>query len=126
MVWHRLTESPVYRRISEQSRPIPVEIFTKRKEVESKIEDLLEKIGSNFSLEDIKQAIYEEDGNRCFAEIIAMFDKGQGINEFNKIMEIVNEAWNYFPHKIIDGLSPAEKLMEREEDQNGPGGLFRF
>jgi hypothetical protein len=126
MVWHRLTESPVYRRISEQSRPIPVEIFTKRKEVESKIEDLLKKIGSNFSLDDIKQAVYEEDDSKCMMEIIAMFDKGQGINEFNKIMEIVNEAWNYFPHKMIDGLCPMEKMMEREEAQNGPNGLFRF
>lgn len=77
-------------------------------------------------MDDIKQAVYEEDDSKCMMEIIAMFDKGQGINEFNKIMEIVNEAWKYFPHKMIDGLSPAEKLMEREEDRNGSNGLFHF
>lgn len=126
MIWHRLTESPAYRRISEQSRPIPVGIFTKRKEVESEIEDLLEKIGSNFSLEDIKQAVYEEDDNKCLAEIVSMFDKGQKIDELNKILEIVNDAWNYFPHKIINGLCPMEKLMEREEAQNGPNETFHF
>ena len=126
MVWHRLTESPVYRRVSEQYRSIHIEIFAKRKEIEGRLEKIIQEIGSIFSLEDIKQAIYEEDDSKCLSEIIAMFDNGQELDELNKILEVVNDAWNYFPHKIIDGLSPAEKLIEREKNQNGPSGLFRF
>ena len=40
------------------------------------------------------------------------------------VLEIVNEAWNYFPHKILNGLSPAEKVLEyqqmKQKSQNLP------
>lgn len=44
-------------------------------------------------------------------DVIAMFDNGLGLVELENVLEIVNEAWNYFPHKILGGLSPAEKLL---------------
>ncbi len=41
-----------------------------------------------------------------------MFDTGQGAMELDNIIESINDAWNYFPHKVLDGLSPAEKILE--------------
>jgi len=46
-----------------------------------------------------------------------MFDTGQGAAELQNVLELVNDAWNYFPHKVIEGLSPAEKLLEYREKQ---------
>jgi len=46
-----------------------------------------------------------------------MFDNGQGMPELSNILETLNDAWNYFPHKILGGLSPAEKLLEYRQMQ---------
>lgn len=93
------------------------QIFEKRKEVEQEFLDMLKETKSDFSLDDIKEIIYNEDGQDSLTDIIAMFDTGQGAAELQNILELVNEAWNYFPHKVIDGLSPAEKLLEYKEKQ---------
>jgi len=31
------------------------------------------------------------------------------------ILELVSDAWNYFPHKVLKGLSPAEVLLEDKD-----------
>jgi hypothetical protein len=112
LFWDRLTGSPSYRRAVEQSRPIPLEVFMKRKEIEGKLENKLKEVKSDFDLEYIKQIIYEEDGADVLTDVIMIFDTGQGAIELQDVLETVNEAWNYFPHKILDGFSPAEKLSE--------------
>lgn len=73
---------------------------------------MLKETGSDFTLDHIKKIIYNEDGTDAMTDIIAMFDTGQGAVELQNIMETINDAWNYFPHKIIDGMSPAEKILE--------------
>ena len=88
------------------------QILQKRKEVEQELTELLQETGSEFGVEDIKEIIYNEDGQDAMTNIIAMFDTGQGAGELQDILELVNDAWNYFPHKIIGGLSPAEKILE--------------
>ena len=86
-----------------------LEILQRRKEIEQELVDLLEKTGSDFDLEDIKEIIYNENGQDSLTDIIAMFDNGQDVAELENVLELVNEAWNYFPHKILAGLSPVEK-----------------
>lgn len=88
------------------------QILQKRKEIERELIEFLQETGSEFGLEDIKEIIYNEDGADAMTDIIAMFDTGQGAIELQNIMETINDAWNYFPHKIIDGMSPAEKILE--------------
>src|SRR3989338_872248 len=93
------------------------QILQRRREVEEELLEMLEEIGSDFGLDDIKEIIYNEDGQDSLTDIIAMFDTGQGAAELQNVLELVNDAWNYFPHKIIGGLSPAEKLLEYKEQQ---------
>ena len=88
------------------------QILQKRKEIEQELVDMLQETGSELGLEDIQQIIFNEDGQDAMTDIIAMFDTGQGAVELQNILEVINDAWNYFPHKIIGGLSPAEKILE--------------
>jgi len=90
------------------------QILQRRREIEQELVDWLQETGSEFGLEDIKEIIYNEDGQDAMTDIIAMFDTGQGSVELQNIIEIINDAWNYFPHKIIGGLSPAEKILEHQ------------
>lgn len=87
-------------------------ILQKRKEVEQKLEDLLKETNSDFTLDHIKEVIYNEEETDDLTKIIAMFDCGQGLPEMDSIMQVINEAWNLFPHKCLNGLSPEEKLLE--------------
>lgn len=113
--WSRLTESRVYQRIIAQIRVVPVEIAEKRKEVEEKLRKILKVIRSNSNLEDIKDIIYNEDGHDSLKNLISIFDTGQNILKIEDILETVNDAWNYFPHKTLEGLSPTEKFREYQQ-----------
>ena len=50
-------------------------------------------------------------------KVVAMFDRGGDASELSNILELVTDAWNYFPHKILKGLSPAEKILEYQNKQ---------
>lgn len=114
LFWSRLTESLIYRELAEQNNPIPHEILMKRKEIENKLSQMLKKTESDCDLKDIKETIYHEDGQDALTDLITMFDTGNGKLEINDILETLNDAWNYFPHKLLGGLSPVEKVLENK------------
>lgn len=89
-----------------------LQIVEQQMEIEYDLSELINKMDIDFNLLDIKEIIYNEDGQDCLTGIVAMFDVGQEMDEFNNILELINEAWNYFPHKILGGLSPAEMVLE--------------
>ena len=82
--------------------------------IEADINELLDETDSDFTLDDVKEVIYNEEDSDDMQKAIAMFDDGKPENLSN-IIETVTDAWNYFPHKPLGGLSPAEKLLEYEE-----------
>ena len=88
------------------------QILKRRKEIEQELVDMLKKTKSPFSLEHIKDIIFHEEDNDDMQKIIAVFDRGGDTSELSNILELASDAWNYFPHKIIGSLSPAEKLLE--------------
>jgi hypothetical protein len=88
------------------------QIIKHKQEIEQELTDMLKETGSDFSLDDIRQVIYEEEEQNDLAKIIPMFDTGRGGVELNNIMEVVIDAWNYFPHKALGGISPAEKSLQ--------------
>ncbi len=94
------------------------QIIERRKEIEQELLEMLKETKSDFRLDDIKEIIYNEEGQDDLTDIIAMFDAGQGLIELENVLELVNDAWNYFPHKIIGGLSPAEKLLKDHLSRN--------
>ncbi|KKT17998.1 MAG: hypothetical protein UW02_C0035G0002 [Candidatus Nomurabacteria bacterium GW2011_GWB1_43_7] len=93
------------------------QILKRRKEIEQELVDMLKKTKSPFSLEHIKDIIFHEEDNDDMQKIIAVFDRGGDTSELSNILELASDAWNYFPHKIIGGLSPAEKLLEYQNKQ---------
>lgn len=111
-LWSRLTESHAYRKLREATRSIPPEILIKRKQIEEELASMLEETESIFSLQDVKDAILHEEDNDDMMKVVAMFDRGGDASELNNILKLVTDAWNYFPHKILNGLSPAEKLLD--------------
>ena len=93
------------------------QILKRRKEIEQELVDMLKKTKSPFSLEHIKDIIFHEEDNDDMQKVIAIFDRGGNTSELSNILELASDAWNYFPHKIINGLSPAEKLLEYQNSK---------
>lgn len=83
-------------------------ILMRRKEIEESIEHKLKEIHSDFTLQDVKDTIHKEQGSRDLPNIISMFDTGKDGTDLNEILQIINDAWNYFPHKSLGGVSPKD------------------
>ncbi|MEK7651947.1 MAG: hypothetical protein AAB351_01940 [Patescibacteria group bacterium] len=88
------------------------QILKQRKEIEQELVDMLKETESDFSLQDVQDVIFHEEDNDDMMKIIAMFDHVRDASELNNVLELVTDAWNYFPHKVLGGISPAEKLLE--------------
>ena len=94
----------------------PESILIRRTELKKELAELLKETNSDFGVGDVIGAVYEEEDNDDMQAIIAMFDDGNPENLSN-VLETVTDAWNYFPHKALGGLSPEEKLMEYEKSK---------
>lgn len=92
-------------------------ILMRRKEIEQELVEMLQETGSDFSLQDVKDVIFREEDNDDMMKAVAMFDRGGDASELENILELVNDAWNYFPHKVLGGLSPAEKVLDYHDKQ---------
>lgn len=93
------------------------EITEYKKEVEDDIRKLLKVTKSVFTLDHVRDVIYHEEETDDMQKVIAMFDDGNPENLSNAV-EVSTDAWNYFPHKLLNGLSPAEILFEHEQKNN--------
>jgi hypothetical protein len=89
------------------------QIFARRKEIEQEIMAIFKKTGSVFSLQDVKKIIFYEEESGDMMKILPLFGNGGEISELENTLELISNAWNYFPHKSLGGLSPMEKLTER-------------
>ncbi|MEK7115264.1 MAG: hypothetical protein AAB847_02810 [Patescibacteria group bacterium] len=75
------------------------QILKRRKEIEREIIEMLKETESDFSLEDVCSAIFNEEDEDDMMKAVAMFDRGGDVSELSNILELVTDAWNYFPHK---------------------------
>ena len=86
------------------------QIIERRKEIEQELVDMLKETKSDFSLQDVRDAIFHEEDNDDMMKVVVMFDRGGDASEFSNVLELVTDAWNYFPHKILNGLCPMDKV----------------
>ena len=88
------------------------QILERRKEIEQDILAMLKETESDFGLKDVLTVIYNEEESDDMMKAVAMFDRGGDSSELENTLELVSDAWNYFPHKALGGLSPAEMALE--------------
>lgn len=91
------------------------QIFERRKEIEQELMGILKETGSDFTLNHVRDVIFHEKDNDDMMKVVAMFDRGSNAIELENVLELVTDAWNYFPHKVLGGISPTEKLLEHKD-----------
>lgn len=89
----------------------PQWIIDMRTEIEEKLLVLIVETRCAHSFTDIIEMIYQES-DADIRKIFVLFDCDESLVQTNEVLELVSDAWNYFPHKSLGGLSPMEKRME--------------
>jgi hypothetical protein len=86
------------------------QIIEERREIEEYTVALLKKVKSDFTFNDVTDAIYNETEQDDYDEDDRDVRYGEGGDELSNILDILTDAWNYFPHKTLGGKSPKEML----------------
>lgn len=92
----------------------PPAILARREEIERELSTLILKTKSDITLLEIQDVIYEETDLDDLNDIIRMFDMGSPY-ELQNAIELLNDAWNYFPHRVLNGLCPAEIVNQSQQ-----------
>lgn len=92
--------------------PSKKEILKKRKEIAKELSSMLRRTKSPFTVEYIKDLIYREKDPDDLEKVVSIFGKSKNIKELKQTLAIINDAWNYFPHKCLGGLCPMEKILD--------------
>jgi len=106
------------------------------KQVEEELQQLFEKykLTKKLSVKVIKDWIYNSKNTNVMEAVnlyqkkfLAYFKKAYETDGFDEILQICMDAWNYFPHKALDGKSPQQMSEEiygnepkNEQDQAMP------
>lgn len=103
------------------------QILGRRKEIEQELVDMLKETDptsprlrrgkEQFTLDHVRDVIFHEEDNDDMMKVVAMFDRGGDASELSNVLELVSDAWNYFPHKVLGGVSPAEMLLKHQDKQ---------
>lgn len=91
------------------------QILERRKEIEQELVDMLKETESDFTLDHVRDVIFHEKDNDDMMKAVAMFDRGGDATELENVLELVSDAWNYFPHKVLGGISPAEMILKHQQ-----------
>lgn len=91
------------------------QILERRKEIEQELVNMLKETKSDFTLDHVREAIFHEEDNDDMMKVVAMFDRGGDASELSNVLELVTDAWNYFPHKILGGISPSDVILKHQQ-----------
>ena len=91
------------------------QILERRKEIEQELVEMLKETESDFTLDHIRDVIFHEKDNDDMMKVVAMFDRGGDASELSNVLKLTNDAWNYFPHNVLGGISPAEQILKHQK-----------
>ena len=93
----------------------PQQIAEHRQIVTARMSALLRRNKSDVTVDEMAAVIFEAEHERPageqLADFIRMFKAPDA--QIDTVIALVQEAWNYFPHRTLDGLCPAEVMARR-------------
>ncbi len=95
------------------------QIKAKRKKLRKDYEKCLEKYNISLSFDDLTQAIYEENGGNFINFWQEMIDNGLTEKFFKEKHLILQDVWNYFPHRCLNDMSPVEAYNKAKGKSRG-------
>jgi hypothetical protein len=97
------------------------EISEYRETLSNYILRLLGRCKSKATLADIENLILNDDGvqhrTERFVDLFALFNLPD--DRLDTVLPIIQDAWNYFPHRSLGGRCPAEVMAENLRVRKG-------
>ncbi len=91
------------------------EILKHRAEIEARVSSLLTKVGSSGTLDDVKGIILNDSvslrPSAYLVKLARLFTSPQKSVDLSLVFPVIRDAWNYFPHRSLEGRCPAELLV---------------
>jgi hypothetical protein len=88
-----------------------------RKIIENQVSEIINYYQVDTNFNEIRDIVFNEDGQEAFNKLTELFtEKISDIDEANKILQTINNVWNFFPHSCLDGLCPMEKILEHQNN----------
>jgi len=90
--------------------------------VENKLQELINQynLGEVLTIDMIKDLVWREEGDKAFNSFIEKasnhFNNIKDVNELNRVLQVFNDTWNYFPHKCLNGKSPMQAVEESKNN----------
>jgi hypothetical protein len=95
-----------------------VGIIARSVDTEARLAAALRAAESPATVDDIKKMIFEEDGDHAFTtylrDMLGVFRNSDALDRVDGI-PLIEDAWNYFPHRRLDGRSPAEVFLAERD-----------
>ena len=73
--------------------------------------------GSGISVDDLKDIIWNGNDHTLISRAVSEIARQNPKAKFEDILAILNEAWNNFPHKCLNGLSPSDIIRRLAQDK---------
>ena len=103
---------PRYNLFMEIPRRDMARIVAYRTSTEERLSALLIRAGRPTTLNRIKAIIFDKGHTQLSVYVTEMLQTFQSSTiEIDDILPTLQDAWNYFPHRSLDGKSPAERLL---------------
>jgi len=76
--------------------------------------DMFKETKSDFTFDHVRDAIFNEEDNDGMTKVVAIFNRDGDASKLSNVLELVTDAWNYFPCKVFGDTSPVEKLLDHQ------------
>ncbi len=61
------------------------------------------------------QSVHYGAGRGGDASELTPLETANSLTGLSNVLELVTDAWNYFPHEVLGGISPAEVLLKHKD-----------
>lgn len=93
----------------------PSDIKKKRETIQKEFGNLKKKYNFSVSFQDILTLVYEENRKSPIDLWQSLFKNGLPEEVMIKHMQLFQDIWNFFPHKILKGKSPTEMFQQLKQ-----------
>jgi hypothetical protein len=92
----------------------PQPIKTRRKATEMRLDKELRRANSFLNLRQVMAFTFESDaqGHRTHLELMLTAFNRDVDDVDQSLLQLLQDVWNFFPHRFLDGRCPAERFNE--------------
>src|SRR6476660_1204488 len=91
------------------------DIAVYRSHLAARLSDLLQESEVGLPLDAVQNLIFEYNHARFktyVAQMLALFRSAGHLADEDAVVAVIQDAWNYFPHRSLNGRCPAEVMAD--------------